>query len=74
MDALTDVLTDEVARKATYDAFVGSVDGVIRTQKRLMVSCVGDDDRVLRQVGQSSYLHQHSAQFVDMCSFAGGDE
>ena len=74
VDALAEVLGDEVTGEARLEAVLHAVDGVEGTDEGFVVAQVGDDDIALRYFGEGSSIDQERFQLFKACAALGGDE
>ena len=74
VDALAEVLRDEVTGELHLQAVLHAVDGVEGVGEGFVVAGVGDDDVALRDVGQSGGLYKVALESVKAEVFLGGDE
>ena len=74
MDALAEVLGDEVAGELHGEAVLHAVDGVEGVGEGFVVAGVGDDDIALRDVGQGGGLYQMGFKGIKPDVLLGGDE
>ena len=74
VDALAEVLGDEVARELHGEAVLHAVDGVEGVGEGFVVTGVGDDDVALRDVGQGGGLYKVTLESIEAEVLLGGDE
>ena len=74
MDALAEVLGDEVTGELHLQAVLHAVDGVEGVGEGFVVAGVGDDDVVLRDVGQGGGFYEVALESVKAEVLLGGDE
>ena len=74
VDALAEVLGDEVAGELHGEAVLHAVDGVEGVGEGFVVAGVGDDDIALRDVGQGGGLYKVALESVEAEVLLGGDE
>jgi len=74
VDALAEVLGDEVAGELHLQAVLHAVDGVEGTDEGFVVAQVGDDDIALRYFGEGGGIDQERFQLFKACAALGGDE
>ena len=74
VDALAEVLGDEVTGEACLKAVLHAVDGVEGTDEGFVVAQVGDDDITLRYFGEGGGIEQECFQLFKASAALGGDE
>lgn len=74
VDALAEVLRDEVTGELHLQAVLHAVDGVEGVGEGFVVAGVGDDDVALRDVGQGGGLYKVALESVKAEVLLGGDE
>ena len=74
VDALAEVLGDEVAGELHLQAVLHAVDGVEGVGEGFVVAGVGDDDIALRDVGQGGGFYKVALESVKAEVLLGGDE
>ena len=74
VDALAEVLRDEVTGELHLQAVLHAVDGVEGVGEGFVVAGVGDDDVALRDVGQGGGFYKVALESVNAEVFLGGDE
>ena len=74
VDALAEILGDEVAGELHGEAVLHAVDGVEGVGEGFVVAGVGDDDIALRDVGQGGGLYKVALESVEAEVLLGGDE
>ena len=74
VDALAEVLGDEIAGEARLEAVLHAVDRVEGTNEGFVVAQVGDDDITLRYFGEGGGSDQERFQLFKASAALGGDE
>ena len=73
VEALPDVLVEEVAAEAVIEAFDGTSDSVAGAGQCLVVAGVGDDDGIAVHIGQSSGIDNEITQGFNVAVPFGTD-
>ena len=74
VDALAEVLRDEVTGELHLQAVLHAVDGVEGVGEGFVVAGVGDDDVALRDVGQGGGFYKVTLELIEAEVLLGGDE
>ena len=74
VDALAEVLGDEVTGEARLETVLHAVDGVEGTDEGFVVAQVGDDDIALRYFGEGGGIDQECFQLFKASAALGRDE